>query len=240
MPKISRESIQKFNARMVQKFPNVLDIESSILFCKLCLCNINGTKVFSVQQHFRTLKHQAAQQNALEMPMFEAAESRKLVIQPPVVHIKLETFSLDLCTTFLEANIPLETIDNTAIQMFLRKYTKRTLPVEATLRTNYVPALYEKYIQKLQHKAENKQIWLSISETIDSEQQLVANFVFGLMEEDEKGKSYLLNMARLERANASSLAAFINNSLQILWPDGKLLFKHIFFFIIFNLILNFI
>ncbi|KAM7361689.1 uncharacterized protein ACRADG_012636 [Cochliomyia hominivorax] len=232
MPKTTKETIQRFNARMLQKYPHILDIESSILFCKLCRCNINGIKIFNVHQHFRTLKHQTALENGplnmssstttYEMGDYLTSPSTTpgAAFNPPPssTQMVLDGFSLDLCTTFLEANIPLEKIDQPAIQIFLQKYTHQNIPNENHLRSDYVPALYEKYIRKLQHKAANKQIWISISETTDSEQHLILNFVFGLMDQEEKGKCYLLNMSRLERATASAFAAFINNSLQLLWP----------------------
>lgn len=84
-----------------------------------------------------------------------------------------------------------------------------------------MPTVYEAYIKKLQIKAENKMIWVSLDETTDSEQRLVANSVFWLFGEEEKDNSYLLNLAHIDKANASSMAAFFTDSLQILWPNGK-------------------
>lgn len=69
--------------------------------------------------------------------------------------------------------------------------------------------LYETYISELQLKAASKKIWVSLDETTDSEQRLVANFVFGIFEADECEKSYLLNLAHIERANASSKRLFL-------------------------------
>lgn len=272
MPKTTRESPHSFNARMVRQFPNILEVDCSQLYCKLCQCNLNGTKTFTIQQHFRTMKHQAALQNAIdskfenifdnsqkttnksENPLFESRNQNKtehtvrnksdnnrfeekiedtsssIPYYLPEIQVPFNNFGLDLCTTFLEANIPLETVNNPAVQTFLQKYTQSSLPTELNLRTDYVPTLYDKYVRKLQNIAENKQIWVSISQVIDKNENLVVNFVFGLLEEAEKGKSYMLNMLRLEKSTPSVIAAFFNNSLQILWPEGKRLFLLIVFF----------
>ena len=266
MPKTTRETPYSFNARMVRQYPNILEVDCSQLYCKLCQCNLNGTKTFTIQQHFRTMKHQAALQyaidnkvenklenmydnnnsmeNKLENIIFENKEentvknkwdnrfeekvddtSSSMPYFLPEIQIPFNNFSLDLCTTFLEANIPLETINNPALKAFLQKYTQNPIPNEWNLRSEYVPTLYEKYIRKLQNIADNKQIWVSITECIDKDKNLVINFVFGLLEESEKGKSYMLNMSRLEKATPSAIAAFFNNSLQILWPEGRYLMQ---------------
>lgn len=73
----------------------------------------------------------------------------------------------------------------------------------------------------MRQAAKDKYIWISVDETTDSEQRYVANFIFGVLEELKDNKSYLLNMQVLETANGASIAAFCNDSLQILWPDGK-------------------
>lgn len=132
----------------------------------------------------------------------------------------LNSYNLDLCKMLLAANIPLYKINNPAVKTFLQKYTKTPVPSETTLRTKYMPSIYESVINTLQRKAANNNIWISMDETTDSEQRLIANFVFGILDEEEKGKSYLLNMEHIPKANASTMAAFFTNSLQILWPDG--------------------
>lgn len=57
MPK---ETKKEFNDRMVKDNPGVLRADSSVLFCVLCNCNISGTKLYNVRQHFATSKHKTA------------------------------------------------------------------------------------------------------------------------------------------------------------------------------------
>lgn len=127
---------------------------------------------------------------------------------------------------FFKANIPLKKVSHPSVVNFLEKYTNSTVPSESTLRQKYVPLLYDETIETLRDKAANKCIWTSIDETTDSEQRLVVNFVFGLMEgvdenSQERGMCYLLNIAEVDSSCASSMAAFFNDSLSLLCPQGK-------------------
>lgn len=141
----------------------------------------------------------------------------------------LSEFNNDLCKTFLESNIPLHKIDHPSMIAFLEKYTSRSIPGMSTLRRNYVPRLYEQLIEKLRAKAAGKRIWVSLDETTDVERRMVATFVFGILDvEDERGKSYMLNTAELDKVNANAIAKFFTDSLLMLWPTGNYLFLSVF------------
>lgn len=87
--------------------------------------------------------------------------------------------------------------------------------------------LYDQCLADLRAIAKDKYIWVSLDETTDLKQQMVVNFVFGIMESDEnhteRGKCYLLNMAVVDAANGNNMAKFFNDSLLVLWPEGKFL-----------------
>lgn len=80
------------------------------------------------------------------------------------------------------------------------------------MRNKYVNILYDELIQNLRQKATNKKIWVSLDETQDSEQRYVANFIFGIMDETERKKSYLLNVTTMEKVNSNSTSAFLEFS----------------------------
>lgn len=155
-----------------------------------------------------------------------AATSQTLVTYFQTAQPIVNVFHKDLCKTFMEANVPLHKISNPSVVNFLEKYTERTIPNEGTLRKKCVSILYDQTMADLRAKAANKCIWVSVDETTDSEQRLIGNFMFGLMEgiEDgsgERGKCYLLNVAILNSTDASSISAFFMDSLLLLWPEGK-------------------
>lgn len=132
-------------------------------------------------------------------------------------------FQMDLCRTLLAANIPLYKIEDAAVIDFITKYTDHAPPSRTLLRTKYVPQLYEEFMQKLRIKVKNKCIWLTVDETTDCEQRLIVNLIFGFMDgsDDEKCVSFLLNVGTVEKATAQCIGAFVNDSLQLLWPDGN-------------------
>lgn len=217
MPKI-KETASEFCARFAEQYRGVFRADRSVLYCLLCNCSVNGVKSWNVKQHLSTVKH------------LNAAEKRGKKVQTLLTEFEqpqpTNEFNADLCQTFLEANIPLKKAAHSSVVKFLEKYTNKTVPSESTLRQKYVPLLFDETIETLRDKAANKCIWASIDETTDSEQRLVVNFVFGLMEgvdenSSERGKCYLLNMTEVDSSCASNMAAFFNDSLSLLWPQGK-------------------
>lgn len=218
MPK-EKEKISSFLTRVANQYPGVLRTDNSVLLCKYCNCVINGTRLFSVKQHFNTEKHKIATKK-------RENNDKSQSFLKDYSSATLNTYHMDICTAFLEANIPIKKISHPSVINFLEKYINRDAPSETTLRSKYVPLLYEQCLQVMRSKAMNKCIWVSLDETTDSEQRLVANFIFGILDdnEEERGKCYLLNVAELDAANASNMAAFFNNSLHLLWPEGNACF----------------
>lgn len=215
MPK---ESVAGFIARMIAEYPGVFRSDNSVLFCTFCNCQVSASKIFQVKQHFSSAKHQAAENR--KKPD-QSTQTLMTEYQQP----NINRFHFDLCKSFLEANIPLKKVSNPSIIRLFETYTKNAMPSETNLRHKYVPMLYDKCIEDLRAKAKGKYIWVSLDETTDAKQQMVVNFLFGIMESDEthpeRGKSYLLNMAIVDAANANNMAKFFNDSLLLLWPEGK-------------------
>lgn len=216
MPK-PKESIREFCRRIVSEYPDVFRTDDSILFCKFCDVALTGHKTSNVKQHIDTDKHKknvsAANGSAALKQTFMSDHQRP----------QFNQFNMDLCKTFLEANIPLKKTGHPSVIRFIENYTGKNMPNESTLRKTYVPLLFNECMENLQTKAKDQYIWASIDETTDSENRLVTNFIFGILDDGadspERGKCYLLNMA----ADSSNMAAFFNRSLLLLWPNGKCL-----------------
>lgn len=129
---------------------------------------------------------------------------------------------MDLTKMFLEANIPLHKLSHPSVQSFMSKHTKFSVPTETAIRKNYVPVLYEETLNKMRRLAANNYIWVSVDETTDIEQRYVINFVFGVLGvEEEKDRCYLFAMAELDKVNNLTVAAFFNDCLNSLRPEGK-------------------
>lgn len=219
MPK-EKENMKAFIVRMAAQFPSVFRADQSVLFCNFCNSSVNASKMFTVKQHLQTTKHKEAEEKRKHGNTGNQALISEYNIQPK------DTFSMELCETLIKANIPIKKVSQIHFRKFLEKYTHRPMPCESTVRQHYVPILYNKCINDLRAKAENKYIWISIDETTDPDQRLIVNLIFGILNgaedsEEEQGKSYLFNVAEVDAANSNTMATFINDSLSLLWPKGN-------------------
>lgn len=78
-------------------------------------------------------------------------------------------------------------------------------------------------MEKLQQKARNKKIWASLDETTDASKRSIANFVFGVLDDDDQRQNcYLVNLAVFEACNASTIAEF---SIAV-YPNGLYIFLY--------------
>lgn len=135
MPK-GKETIKEFCARMVIEHPGVFRTDNSILFCTFCDCALTGNKTSNVNQHIGTAKHK----NAVEAKNRSTAKQTLMTEhQRPQ---QINTFNMDMCKTFLEANIPLKKISHPSVVKFIETYTGKSMPSESTIRQKYVPILF--------------------------------------------------------------------------------------------------
>lgn len=215
MPKEKR-SISVVLRQFVKDFPDFTS-DGKLLFCKYCEVPVAASKKFQVTQHIGTAKHQSLKKK-------HSVQKHQILIttafSPGPKHSK---FNEDLCKAFISADIPLNKLSNPVLKGFLEQYTKQSIPHESTLRKNYVSDLYNVTLDMLRGKAKDNGIWVSLDETSDVEQRCVVNFVFGVLGvQEERDKSYLLTLKVLDRVNHSTIAAFFNDCLNLLWPDGIL------------------
>lgn len=212
MPK---ESEKAFKARMAQIYKDDLIFDNSVLFCKVCEIVVNAKKLSGVKQHLDTAAHKSKKET-------RPSKSQTLISKFSDSNRgpNLNPTFMEICELFLEADIPLKKLRLPAVQQFLEKHTKCS-PSETTIRKNYVPAKYTECIEKMRAKAKGKHIWVSLDETTDVEQRLIANFVFGILDdESERGRSCLLEIQELESHDSNSIATFFNDCLLLLYPEG--------------------
>lgn len=220
----TKETPREFYARILQQYPNVFRSDNSILWCNYCNSALTATKTSHVKQHIGTDKHK----NAVETRNRTTAPStlRQSLMGEHLGNQPINEFYMDTCKMFLESNIPLFKSRHPSLVSYIEKHTGKVMPSESVLRQKYVPILFNETMEKLRQKVKDNYIWASIDETTDAEQRMVVNFIFGIMNADENspehGRCYLLNMAVVDATNASTMAAFFNDSLLLLWPNGNL------------------
>lgn len=184
-------------------------------------------KKSSIVQHLKTKRHRENKQRSQqdEAVQEEGLEDEETVEQQPPPAQK--NFNRDLCKALISSNIPLNKVNSTPFSSFLLKYTAYTVPDQSTLRKYHVQDLYKETLSDLRHKVDGKKLWVSLDETTDVEQRYVACFVFGILgEEVERLKCYLGNVAELKSVNHSTIAAFFNDSLHVLWPQ-QILYENV-------------
>lgn len=135
-----KESRRDFCARMVREFPGTFRADQSVLFCILCECPITAEKLSHVRQHIRTDKHEREVNKRSESG--PSARQSLLTEQRPDTSEKASEYSMDLCKTFIEANIPLKKVGHASVVKFLEKYTGKAMPKESTLRRKCVRNLF--------------------------------------------------------------------------------------------------
>lgn len=204
---------------MAETYKGVFTVDEKVLFCTICEVKVTAKKLSGVKQHLDTSNHKSKIEK-------RSAPSQQLISKfanDSKPGPNLNPVFMDVCELFLETNIPLKKLRHPKMKQFLEKYTK-TSPTETTIRKNYVPVVYNDCLDKLRAKAKGKYIWVSLDETTDVEQRLVANFVFGILDSSdglERGKCYLLDVRQIENHEGSAIAAFFNDCMSLLFPEGK-------------------
>jgi len=207
MPKIKTSVSARLRAFVSEFGDNIFSSDGTVLYCKVCEVKVASEKKFTIEQHISRIKHK----NGIELKHLKESQSFLTTSS------KKTTFNYDLCQALVSANIPLHKISN---ELFLEKYTHKSIPDESMLRKTYVVQCYEDCINKIRSYCENQKLWVSIDETTDSVGRYVANVIVGTLEVGGPGKIFLLNSEILERANHTSIAKLLDTSLHILWPQG--------------------
>lgn len=132
---------------------------------------------------------------------------------------EVSTFSADLCKAFVCSNIPLHKLKNPELRSFLQKYcVNQRIPDESTLRKKCLLSLHDSVLDSIRSDIGGNSVWVSVDETTDSCGRYIANFIVGKLCQEEPGKPHLLSCKMLEKTNHSTVARFVNDSLQLLWP----------------------
>lgn len=123
------------------------------------------------------------------------------------------TFNNDLTRAFLSANIPLFKLVNVELRQFLEKYTTNHVPQESTLRKNHVSRVFDETMDQVRERIGENFVYISVDETTDDRGYFIANLIIGVLNSFEAGHPYLIASWELERTNASTVCAFVNDAL---------------------------
>ena len=123
------------------------------------------------------------------------------------------TFNADLCEALLAVNIPLFKLNDPKFKSFLEKYTGKRILDESTMRKNYVSPLAEEVIDDIRNRVGDQYAYIMVDETTDARGSLIVNLLLGILRPETAGEPYLIASSEVDRANASTICTFINDSL---------------------------
>lgn len=87
----------------------------------------------------------------------------------------------------------------------MKKYTKKHIPDESTLRKNYLNQCYTDVLQNIREIIGSSYIFFSVDETTDPRGNYVANFIVDKLNADSPSKSNLLTSKVLEKTEIIQL-----------------------------------
>lgn len=162
MPKVPSSTKEKLNKFVSEFGRDIFSSDGTILFCKVCEKSVNFDKKFHVSQHLNGKYHKDA-------ALMKKNEKKSCMLTSFVQMTARESqFSMDLCSAFVNAGIPLWKIQNKFLKEFLKKYTKEKVPCESTLRKTYLEKAYLEKIIEIRQAVKTSKIWVSIDETTDA------------------------------------------------------------------------
>ena len=195
---------------LVEKFSPNFTTDGKVLVCKFCEKSISFHRKFLVQQHIQSGIHIAAVKTNKE-------KKSQMFLCDSANQFSKSNYIAEMCQAFVSANIPFWKLENKAFASFLAKYTGKETPSESTLRKKYLKGTYENMMDFIRKQLIDKQIWVSIDETIDICGRYVANAVVGIMSsKKEESKIYLINSQFLEKVNHSTIARFFDDSMKLI------------------------
>ena len=211
MPK---QSMQNKLNQIASKYPD-LKTDGKILFCKVCNKTVSAERIFTVKQHLESAKHIDLNNRNLDKKV-----TQQLLGQNSKAITNIN-FAEDLCSAFIDADIPLYKIRHASIKSFLERYTEYSVPSETNLRSVHVASIYKASVDNIRKNIKNRSLWLSIDETTDAAGRHVANVIIGILDVDDviSKQKFLLNIAVLDSANHFTIARLFDESIKILGED---------------------
>ena len=163
-----------------KQFHSDLYADGGVLFCRFCEHSIDFTRVDTVKDHLKSKKHTGKKQARKTMSTASGgpSTSRQVTLGTVIKSKDLrEEFVLDYVRMCALADIPLDKTDK--IRPFLEKHCKQAgaLPKVPTLRTTYVPKLFDSHVTVLKSLLRDEYISIIADETTDVRDHSILNVV---------------------------------------------------------------
>ena len=188
-------------AERVKQFPNELYVDGGVLFCRFCDHSLDFVRLDTIKDHFKSKKHRM-RKDAKEAEGSGVARPVQRTLSTVLKSKDLrEEFILDFIKMCTVADIPLEKTEK--MMPFMKKHCKQggALPQAHSLRTRYVPRLFEQHYLALKEllQSSSSPIYIIADETTDIRDKSILNVVASI-----RGKTYLIGVEYMEACNHST------------------------------------
>ena len=190
----------------VKQFPTELYEDSGILFCRFCDHSLDFIRLDTIKDHFKSKKHKM-RKDLKEADSSGVAGPVQVTLTTVIKSKDLrEEFILDFIKMCTVADIPLEKTEK--MMPFFKKHCKQggALPQSQSLRTRYVPRLFDQHYQVLKDllQSSSMPIYIIADETTDIRDKSVLNVLVSM-----KGTTYLIGVEQMEACNHSTFSQAI-------------------------------
>ena len=190
-----------------KQFSNDFYSDGGIIFCRFCGHSVDYTRIDTVKDHIKSKKHVTNKEAKRQRDEAGTASStsRQVTLGSMVKSKDLrESFALDFLKMCTLEDIPLEKTDK--IRPFLQKHCQQAgaIPQAPTLRTTYVPRLFEAHFLALKDLLRNKPVSIIADEMTDVRDHSILNVIASV-----KGKPYLIGVVKMEACNHSTFSQAI-------------------------------
>lgn len=215
---------KKFSANIVRTYLaqsrfKIFELVGERVYCKKCSSNVACTSKHEKQclePHLNSKKNQKMcdlfgreSQPPISSALSLAREKQK----------SLDEFNLDLTTTFLKCDIPLNKVMHPAFKSFIEKYMKKPLYTRQALEKDYLPAVFQADIEKIRAIIGDHPVYFTLEETRDRINRNVINILVGPLN-GQKTRSYLLSTEMHDSCDSTVMAQAFHRACEKLWPAG--------------------
>ncbi|XP_003742036.1 uncharacterized protein LOC100903363 [Galendromus occidentalis] len=193
------------------------------LFCSTCNIAVDHTRKDSCGKHletqgrkrrYKSLEESLSKKAKLQVSLSEALGQRS------EAELEKESTLVSLVEAFAAANIPLHTLDNPKLRMFLQSNMKScgVIPWASNLRRNYLPKAFNVHVRNLKELlGGSRSVAIVCDETTDREDRYILNVLaIPCCEEVEEPtlKAFLLECNVLESTNFKTVSDAVLKILQ--------------------------
>lgn len=134
---------------------------------------------------------------------------------------------MDVCQAILSMQIPLNKLSNNVFRTFQEKHTGKSILMKVTLRKGYDDDIFNSTTDNMKMGIQQNQIWVSIDETCDGEEQFKANVIVEILRPDYLGGIFLLHSEKLSKANHSTICKLFDNAMGIIFSDDIIKYNNV-------------